>query len=223
MRALLLVLLAAAAAQVRAADDDAAALSLADKAPTTTQAARDWRVFAEAVWSESALRGGTGAEHDEHLFLDVHYDKTFAPAWRVVFADLLDSHWRERFSHQSAVNTVIDAYVSWQWRPDQIADLGRINTRYGVALGYNPTDYFRANAIRSIISIDPASLRENRLGSVMIRGQTLWTAGSFTALYSPKLADRPNESAFSPDFGATNVRDRWLLAGSHEISKNLNP
>jgi opacity protein-like surface antigen len=221
MRELLLAVIVAVATQARAADEDAAALSLADKTPATTQAARDWRAFAEAAWSESALRGGAGAEHDQHLFLDLHYDKTFAPAWRVVFADLLDLHWQARSSN--AVNTMIDGYLSWQPRPDAIADVGRINTRYGVAFGYNPTDYFRADAIRSIISIDPASLRENRLGSVMARGQALWTVGSLTALYSPKLADRPNDSAFSPDFGATNFRDRWLLAGSLAISKNLNP
>lgn len=221
MRALLLLLLVAAA-QARAADEDAAALSLADQTPTTTQAASDWRVFAEATWSESALRERAGAEHDAHLVLGAHYDRKFAPGWRVVFADLLDSRWQDP-SHQNAANTVIDGYVSWQLRPDQIADVGRINTRYGVAVGYNPTDYFRANAIRSVISIDPASLRENRLGSAMIRGQTLWAGGSLTALYSPKLVDHRNDSAFSPDFGATNFRDRWLLAASHEMSKNLNP
>ena len=222
MRALLLILLLAVA-EAQAADDDAAALSLADKAPTTTQAPSDWRVFAEAVWNESTLRTKAGSERDAHLFLDAHYDQTFAPGWRAVFADLFDLHWQDSISRQNAVNTLIDAYLSWQLRPDWIADAGRINTRYGVAFGYNPTDYFRANAIRSIVSIDPTSLRENRLGSVMARGQTLWTSGSLTALYSPKLADQPNASALSPDFGATNFRDRWLLAASHEVAKNLNP
>jgi len=222
MRAWLMMALLAAA-PARAADDDAAALSLADTTPASTQQASDWRVFLEGAWAESALRDGAGTEHDEHLFLDVHYDKTLAPAWRAVFADLVDSHWQDSISHQNAVNTVIDAYLSWQARPDAIADVGRINTRYGAGVGYNPTDYFRVNAIRSIISIDPASLRENRLGSVMVRGQALWTAGSLTAIYSPKLADQPSDSAFSPDFGATNFRDRWLLAASHQIAANFNP
>jgi hypothetical protein len=77
--------------------------------------------------------------------------------------------------------------------------------------------------VRSIISVDPASLRENRLGSVMVRGQALWAEGALTALYSPKLADRPSDAAFNPDFGATNFRDRWLLAGSYAVSKQLNP
>lgn len=223
MRSLLLILLLVAAASARAADEDAAALSLADKTSATTQQPSDWHVFAEATGSTSTLRAEGNAEHDAHLFFDVHYDQTFASNLRAVFADLLDLHWQDSVSHQDAVNTTIDAYLSWQPQADRIADLGRINTRYGVGFGYNPTDYFRTNAIRSVISIDPASLRENRLGSVMIRGQALWTGGSLTALYSPKLADQPNGSAFSPDFGATNLRDRWLLAVSHEVGENFNP
>ena len=222
MRVSLLILLLATA-PVHAADDDAAALSLADKAPVAAQTANDWRLSTEAVLSESSLRNNAGSESDAQLFFGVHYDGAFAPGWRAVFADLLDLHWQDSLSHQNTVNTLIDAYVSWQMQPDRIADIGRINTRYGVASGYNPTDYFRANAIRSIISIDPASLRENRMGSVMVRGQALWTGGSLTALYSPKLADQPNASAFSPDLGATNFRDRWLIAFSHELAANFNP
>lgn len=222
MRVLVLVLLLAAAAQ-RAAADDASALSLADKTLTPTTTVRDWRVFVEAAWDHSAPRDDAETHDDTRLFLDVRYDKTIAPGWRAVFADLLDVNWQNSFSHQNTINTVIDAYASWHLESDRIVDAGRINTRYGVGVGYNPTDYFRANAIRSIVSIDPASLREKRLGSVMVRGQALWPAGSLTALYSPKLGDRANDSAFNPDFGATNFRDRWLLAASHELTHNVNP
>jgi opacity protein-like surface antigen len=222
MRALLPILLFAAAAPALAADDDAAALSLADQTAKTTQAASDWSTFVEAAAARSALRGG-GSEHDANLFLGVRYDTTFAPGWRAIFADLLDARWQEHPSSQKTLNTIIDAYVSWQMRPNAIIDAGRINTHNGVAFGYNPTDYFRANAVRSVISVDPASLRENRLGSVMIRSQALWAEGALTALYSPKLADQPSNSAFSPDFGATNFRDRWLLAASYALSKQINP
>ena len=222
MRALLPILLLAMAARALAADDDAAALSLADQTAKTTQADSDWHAFVEAAAARSALRGG-GIEHDANLFLGARYDTTFAPGWRAIFADLLDLRWQEHPSRQKTLNTLIDAYVSWQMRPNAIIDAGRINTHEGVAFGYNPTDYFRANAVRSVISVDPASLRENRLGSVMIRSQALWAAGALTALYSPKLADQPSNAAFSPDFGATNFRDRWLLAASYALSKQLNP
>ena len=59
-------------------------------------------------------------------------------------------------------------------------DLGRINARYGVGYGDTPTDYFRIGANHSIISSDPASLKKNRQGSVMQRGQTLWQSGALT-------------------------------------------
>lgn len=221
MRALLPVLLMAAGPAL-AADEDAAALSLADLTPAATRAEGDWRASTEAAWSESLLRGG-GLRHIERLSIDVHYDKGFASDWRAVLADRLDARWQDNPSDQNNVNTLKEAYLSWHARPDRIADFGRINVRYGAAYGYNPTDHFRAGAVRSIVSIDPASLRENRLGSAMLRGQTLWTDGSLTALYSPKLADRPSDSAFSPDWGATNRDDRWLLAASQKLSRSLNP
>ncbi|MGC2520034.1 MAG: hypothetical protein WA373_13120 [Burkholderiales bacterium] len=222
MRAFLLMLLAVAAPAV-ADDEDAAALLLADKTAATTRHGSDWRAFTEAAWSESTPRGEGAPLHAERLSLDVHYDNTFTSDWRAVFADRLDAKWQDGSSQENNVNTLKEAYLSWQARPDRIADIGRINVRYGVASGYNPTDYFRAGAVRSIVSIDPASLRENRLGSAMLRGQALWTDGSITALYSPKLADQPSDSAFSPDFGATNQRDRWLVSLSHKLSDRVSP
>ncbi len=157
------------------------------------------------------------------LSLDVRYDRAFAPGWRAVFADRLDMNRSYGATGDGNVNTVKEAYLSWQASPERIADFGRINVRNGVAMGYNPTDVFRAGAIRSASSIDPASLRENRLGSVMLRGQALWQGGSLTALVSPKLADAPNSGAWNLDLGATNRRNRWQVALSQSVSKALNP
>jgi hypothetical protein len=221
MRALLLMLVMAAVPAL-AAEEDAAALALADATEATPTQSQDWRVLTEAAWTESALRGG-GLTHIERLSIDVYYDKAFAAEWRAVFADRLDARWQHGPSDQTNVNTLKEAYLSWQPSPDRLADLGRVNARYGVAYGYNPTDYFRAGAVRSVVSIDPSSLRENRLGSVMLRGQTLWTDGSLSMLYSPKLAERPSNSEFSADLGATNRRSRWLLAASHKFSEGINP
>ncbi len=205
------------------ADDDEAALSLADKAPAATARAGPWRVVTEGAISEFTQRGGDSTDHSERLSLDAHYDKRLSSDWRAIFANRLDVAWRNEITHDDFVNTLKEAYLSFQPQPDGIFDLGRVNLRNGVASGYNPTDYFRAGAVRSVVSINPASLRENRLGSVMLRGQALWTDRSLTALYSPKLADEPNNSAFSPDIGATNQRNRWLLALSERLSDSFNP
>jgi len=66
-------------------------------------------------------------------------------------------------------------------------------------------------------------LRENRQGTVVLRGQHLWEGGSLTALASPKLATSPDSGRYALDAGSTNPRNRWLLAGSHRISDRFSP
>lgn len=203
--------------------DDADALLLADKAPARTAAAGDWQWFAEAALDQSVLRDGGATAFSQRLSLDGQLDKTIAAGWRAVLADRLDLSRQGQSGGRNSVNTLKEAYLSWQAQDDRIIDLGRINARHGVATGYNPTDYFRAGALRSVVSVDPASLKKNRLGSVMLRGQALWSGGSLTALLSPRLAQQRNDAAFSPDFGATNDQRRWLLAVSQQLSDSLQP
>ena len=204
-----------------AADEDA--LSIADNAQMTAEQGSDWRAFVEGALRESTRQTNGSALHGERLSFDVRYDKVVTPGLRAVFADRLDMNRLYGAAGDGNINTLKEAYLSWQAQPDRIADLGRINVRNGVATGYNPTDYFRTGALRSIVSLDPASLRENRLGSAMVRGQALWESGSVTGIYSPKLADRPNNGAYNLDVGATNQRDRWLVAASQKVSEQLNP
>lgn len=221
MRALALLLLLVATS-ARAEDPDEAALALADRTQTQTTRASDWRTLIEGALIGTMLRDGT-TQHAQRLSLDAYYDAKVSPHWRAVFSDRLDLAWSGDPAYDNFVNTLKEMYVSWQPRADDIVDVGRVNLRNGVATGYNPTDYFRFGAVRSVVSIVPASLRENRLGSVMLRGQRLWNSGSFSALYSPKLADQPNASPFSPDLGSTNNQDRWLLALSQKLTDDLNP
>lgn len=218
----LLVAVAPALTAAPAADEDAAALALADQTADTAQKAGDWRVFTEAAGRASTRQGVVESRHGGRLSMDLRYDGSFAPGWRSVVSDRLDLN-RGEIAGNGNINTLKEAYLSWQVAADKIADLGRINARQGVGMGYNPTDYFRSGALRSIVSLDPASLRENRLGSVMLRGQTLWTGGSLTGLYSPKLADHPNSGAYSLDLGATNRRDRWQVALGLALSDKVNP
>jgi hypothetical protein len=104
-----------------------------------------------------------------------------------------------------------------------VLDAGRVNARQGVALGYNPTDFFKADALRTVDSLDPDSLRDERLGTVMLRGETLWKSGAFTAMYAPRLADSPSDGPFSTDLGATNNRNRWLLSLSQRLGSVITP
>lgn len=220
MRKLALLLLLAAGP---APADDADALMLADKTPDKVEVAGDWHWFAEGAIGQSFPRNGGATVSNQRLSFDIQLDTSVAPGWRAVLADRLDVNWQDQPSRQNGVNTLKEAYLSWQVQQDRIIDLGRVNARHGVASGYNPTDFFRAGAVRSVVSVDPASLKKNRLGSVMLRGQTLWAGGSLSALYSPRLAEQPDAAAFSPDFGATNNRNRWLLAAGQQLSGGINP
>lgn len=203
--------------------DDADALSIADKLPESREHASDWQISTEAALGTINQRYGLPDLHTQRWSGDLQYDKTISPGWRVLMSDRIDITSQDRFSHHDTVNTLREAYVSWQQSDSQIADLGRINARNGVAIGYNPTDYFRTGALRSITSIDPAVLKKNRLGSVMLRGQKLWESGSLTALYSPKLESQPNNAPFNIDLGATNHTNRWLLSTTQKLSGNFSP
>ncbi|MFZ6750207.1 hypothetical protein [Undibacterium sp. Ren11W] len=206
------------------APDDLDALTLADSAADKAPAAvSDWHSFIEGALGQSQPRQGKH-NSNRRISLDLQFEQRFAPGWRAVFSDRLDLNRQQQQAHESLandVNTVREAYLSWQPQPQQLADLGRINVPYGVASGYNPTDFFRGNAVRSVVSVDPASLKKNRMGSVMLRGQHLWDSGSVTALYSPQLAQQPNSGSFNPDLGATNSQDRWLIALSQKLPDGI--
>ncbi len=206
-----------------ASADDTDALNLADQAPAKVEHASDWHMFVEGAVGQYMLRSGSLTGSNQRLSVDLQFDKSIAPGWRAVFANRLDMNWQNQPERQNGINTLKEAYLSWQMQEHRIVDLGRINARYGVATGYNPTDFFRDGAVRSAVSVDPSSLKKNRLGSVMLRGQTLWDGGSLTALYSPKLAQQSSDAALSPDFGATNNQQRWLLAVSQQLSENISP
>jgi hypothetical protein len=217
------LLLLAAALPAAAGDDDDAALSLADKTTAVAAQTSNWHLYLEAAGTEARPQIPGYAVHGERLSFDVKYDDTFVPGLRAVFSDHVDTTRMDGIPGDQNINTLKEAYLSWHAQTDFIADLGRINIRNGVGYGYNPTDYFRADAVRSIISLDPASLRENRLGSVMVRGQKLWDSGSLTALYSPGLVDQPTSNGFSPDLGATNRQGRWQLALSEKFTDKISP
>ena len=212
-----------AAAAPDAPPDDLDALSLADKAPTEPVAvARPWRLFVEGSLRRTSIDDPDSRYESNRASIDGRIDATLTPGLRAVFSDRLDLRHSNRPGVEGDVNTVREAYLSWAPTDHQIIDLGRVNVRHGSAYGYNPTDWFKEGALRSIVSLDPAVLRENRQGTVVLQGQQLWSVGSLTAAYSPYLADKPNTGTFSLNVGATNPRNRWLLVGSTKFSDKLN-
>ncbi|WP_051258629.1 hypothetical protein [Chitinibacter tainanensis] len=206
--------------------DELAAFAVLDAAaptPASPPLQRPWRGFIEGMAGSFKPDNGAGEIQDGRISLDLALDWTFAPGWRLLGANRLDlrqqqashdGHWQD-----SQTNTLKELYLSWQASPDWVHQLGRINLRQGVALGYNPTDYFKVGALRSIVSIAPDSLRENRLGSGMWRSQWLWAGGAASLAYSPKLDNQRSSSPFSPDWAASNPAHRILLSYSPSLNE----
>jgi hypothetical protein len=220
VRAACVLLLFSCAAWAGPDDDDGAALALTGTAPVA--AARATSVTVEGAVS-AAAQEGAGELHVERLSVDGRYDGALAPRWRAIVAERIDSEWTGSFGGNQEVGTLKEAYLGWQPAADTLLDGGRINARQGVAFGYNPTDYFRADAIRSIVSLDPNSLRDNRLGTVMLRAEQLWTTGAITAAIAPRLTDHTSTAALDPDWGATNAHGRWLLSVSQQVAPGWTP
>jgi hypothetical protein len=192
-------------------DDDSAALALTGAAP------------AAVARSTSVTLEGADELYIERLSVDARYDGALVPGWRAILAERLDSEWTGPFGGNQEIGTLKEAYLAWQPSADTLLDAGRINARQGVAYGYNPTDYFRAGAIRSLVSLDPNSLRDNRLGTVMLRGEELWGSGALTAVVAPRLTEHTSAAALDPDWGATNSNARWLLSLSQQITPGWTP
>jgi hypothetical protein len=124
---------------------------------------------------------------------------------------------------EGPVLTLREAALAWQdasrsWTLQG----GRINLREGPAYGYNPTDFFKTRALRTITTANPASLRESRLGSVMAHAQRLGADSSWSVALSPKLGDRASRQGLALDLGATNDRARLLLTHGRRWSPEVN-
>jgi hypothetical protein len=222
MRAFWMLVLLAAGATARAQQDDEAALALADRAEEQPSTQRACIEYTELAATDTTYSDGTASSPGGRASFNIRCDAPLGTAWRAVFSDRVDDFF-ERGGSATLINTLKEAYISWRDAGTELIDLGRVNVREGVGFAYNPTDYFRTDAVRAVISIDPNTLRDERLGTLMARSQTLWSSGSLTAIFAPKVDAEPTDSSLSPDFGATNARSRWLLVLSQRIADGLQP
>ena len=223
---LALALIQGGAAFAAAADTDADALSL-ESAPTPIAAASaansDTKIFIEGAVGNASQRYQLNSQSLSRASLDISHTARIGTGLRAVFSDRIDLINPRDPGADKTVNSLREAYLSWQ--PDSgntVVEFGRINLRYGPGYGYNPTDFFRDGSLRAVTTADPFALRENRLGTVMLRGQQVWTGGSLSVAVSPKLANRPDADGWSLDLGSTNNRDRALVALGTQLSPSMS-
>lgn len=198
------------------------------------------------AWRGGRLAPGTQApESQARLALDFRRDWTLSPGWRATLSDRLESAQNLDAGRQTQTcNALREAFVSWRGdstvpvpaQPTKeiapegeafFVDMGRINQRLGVASGYNPTDWFRGGAVVSGVSQNPATLRQNRLGTVAVRGQWLSATQAWTLAWVPQLSNRehPDERDLATGLERTNrqqaVLVRWAPAINERVSLDL--
>ena len=202
-------------------ESDALSLEAAPEAPA--KGARDTKIFIEGAVGNASQRYVPESRNIGRASLDFTHTARLSPWLRAVFSDRIDHIYPADAGADATVNSLREAYLSWQPAAgNTIVELGRVNLRYGPGYGYNPTDFFRDGSLRTRTTANPFALRENRLGSVMLRAQHLWTEGSLSVAYSPKLADRPDADGWSLDLGSTNNRNRALVALSSQFSQSVS-
>lgn len=232
----ILMCAAAAAMPLRAAatgDADAvndatnAALDLADATPVAApETARPWKFSVQDAVRWSDGRGAASSWRNQ-LSLEFQFAHALTPTLGVNFAmrfDRFDPLSSGAASHRD-VTLVKEAYASWKPSALLALDAGRINERIGAAIGYNPTDFFKAGAVSLDVPPDPDSRHTNRLGSVAVRAQRVWDSGSIALMLSPRLASRsvPGDPFATSDLQRTNGVDRWMLVGSQRIAPAIQP
>jgi hypothetical protein len=174
----------------------------------------------------------TPGSWEGRLFLDTRDE------WRL--ADGLTATYSGRFnlrvannlpfpSHENVLNELREAYLSWQPEASSWIDLGRINLKSGVAVGYNPVDFFRSRTVVEPLTADPTVLREDRLGTLMLEGQHVWKGAAITVVFAPRVTlptaiyrtnDLPD---FDPMLDRTNAQNRLLVKGSVTLAEGISP
>ena len=217
--------IALACAAAFGADTDLDALSLKSSAdePAQAVASRPFKLFVEGAVGDTDRRFGLPGQDLRRASIDFSASTRLGAQWRAVFSNRLDHLEPPEPGKDRALNSVREAYLGWTNEAGSAAvEVGRVNLLHGPAYGYNPTDFFRDGALRAVTTANPFQLRENRMGTVVLRAQALWPSGSVALTLSPGLEDRPSGETFSLDLGSTNRVDRGLLSLSHKWSDRLS-
>jgi hypothetical protein len=197
------------------------------------------KIFVENAFTQSWRRGGIVAfpppeasAWQERLLLDARDQWRVGSDISLTYSGRLNARVQDRLdfpSHENLTNDLREAYASWEPMESTFIDAGRINLKSGVALGFNPTDFFKTRAVVEPLSSDPVVLREDRLGTLMLRAQRVWAAGSLTLAYAPAVASASaiyhdsDLHSFDPMFDRTNAQDRFLIKGSLDLGHGFTP
>lgn len=157
--------------------------------------------------------------HQQRLVLDFRREWQLTGTTRVGLSNRTERLWSS--TRTETRNDLREAYLSHQWPGGGFTDAGRINWHNGVGSGFNPTDFLRDGADIEQATQDPRALRENRLGTVMLRQQWLGEAGSIQAALIPAIP-HGNDSPRAFGWQRTNARDALLFKVAPTISQRTS-
>jgi hypothetical protein len=199
----------------------------------------------QRVYVENAFMGSTGRSNlrvpvpqstattwQERVFVDVRREWRAGQRLTLAFSDRVNMRAEHDLvfpSQQNVVNDWREGFVSWEVVDNTYVDAGRINVKSGAALGFNPTDFFKTRAVVEPLSSDPSVLREDRLGTLMLRAQRIWTGGAMTVAFAPAVPQvspiysDTNLPSVGPSFDRTNARARLLVKGSINVAADFSP
>ena len=184
-----------------------------------------WKLFLEDAFTVSAYDDvvvsyppAQASERQNRTSFDAHLEWKPVAALSFTLSDRLNLAFQDQqsfFSRDTVRNDFREGYLTWEPRANLYLEAGRIDVRDGAALGYNPTDFFKTRTLVGQASLDPSVIRQNRLGTVMLRGQTIWSGGSASIAVAPKLASPApvlddDPMGLDPHLGATNGATRVL-------------
>jgi len=216
-----------------------AAQAPASAPPAASAAGATRKIYVEDAFTQSWLQGSIvpfppppTPSWEERLLLDVRSGWRLSDSVTLAYSGRLNVRAEPGLdtpSRQNVVNDLREAYAGWEPAEGTFVDAGRINLKSGVALGFNPTDFFRTRAVAELLSVDPVVLREDRLGTLMLRAQRIWAGASATAAWAPAVASESplytdaTLRSFDPMLDRTNARDRLLLKGSVDVGAGFSP
>lgn len=164
----------------------------------------------------------SGPEQALRAVLDFRREWRLGKQTRLTLSDRLEGLQDDR-GHGTVRNALREAYVSVGLDDAWFVDLGRINVRSGVGLGFNPSDWLREGASLPQTTQNPASQRENRLGTVMLKVQTVQGWGAAHLALVPQLADRLDEvSPYGLDWGRSNADPALHLRLAPQLSERFS-
>jgi hypothetical protein len=162
----------------------------------------------------------TQPDFSNRAVLDFRHEWSVGKAWKLGLSDRLE-YLRSSGADETR-NALREIYASRAFG-NGFVDAGRINWRNGAGAGFNPTDYLKRGAVIEQGTQNPQALRENRLGTVMLRGQALSKLGSAQLALIPDVADAPpaEESKLAPAWDRTNSSRAALLKLAPQLGERV--